>query len=280
MNKFYGFINKLNEWRDSFMTEERKRDLQSVLAAGKKVVAKLRKYHNDKIVSYDGADAFYSDAEDVAEAPETIEIDGDITYDEPVMKPSKTEKFQGYYEKLINKIESLKDSIKGNDEVADVVKKAENLFENSQMLTKEQLREELDELMVELDDKLSVITEKTTDAATSIKGLSEQSKSNYNNISTSITEVSDKTDEMLTTLAEVNNILKTSAPKIEEIREASIGIDKLTDSVFELKNTNIKVKNEIEEINKKIRFIKIWGIAASGVIAVIGAAAVAVAVIF
>ena len=67
MNKFTQFINKINEWRDKVMTEERKRDLQSVLQAGKKVVAKLKKYHDDKIISYDGADAFYSDAADYAD---------------------------------------------------------------------------------------------------------------------------------------------------------------------------------------------------------------------
>lgn len=274
MSKFTDFINRINEWRDYFMTEERKKDLQSVLAAGKKVVAKLKKYHNDKIVSYDGEDAYYSDIDEYTDAVSADEV----VYSESPAE--KSEKAFGYYEKIMSKIDSIKDSIKGNDSVAEVVKKAENLFKGSDVLTKEQLEAELDKIMVELDDKLSVIAEKSAAAASSIEGLTEQSKSNYTNISTSVSEVSEKADGMLEIIAEVSSILKSSAPQIEEIREASIGIDKLTDSVFELKNTNIKVKNEIEEINKKIRFIKIWGIAASGVVAVIGAVAVAVAVIF
>ena len=253
------------------MTEERKRDLQSVLAAGKKVVAKLKKYHDDKIVSYDGEDAFYTDADEYAE--ETATPAEDVAFAEGKDMP-------GYYEKILSKIESIKDSIKGNDAVAEVVKKAEGIFKNSDVLTKEQLEAELDKIMVELDDQLSVIAEKSAATVASIEGLTEQSKSNYTNISSSITDVSDKADGMLQVLSEVSTLLKSSAPQIEEIREASIGIDKLTDSVFELKNTNIKVKNEIEDINKKIRFLKIWGITASSVLAVLAAITVAVAVIF
>lgn len=258
------------------MTEERKRDLQSVLAAGKKVVAKLKKYHDDKIVSYDGEDAFYTDADEYAEATHVSKEDA--SYAEGTAAAQQDA--PGYYEKILSKIESIKDSIKGNDAVAEVVKKAESVFKNSDVLTKEQLEAELDKIMVELDDKLSVIAEKSATAVASIEGLTEQSKSNYTNITSSITDVSDKADGMLEVLAEVSAVLKSSAPQIEEIREASIGIDKLTDSVFELKNTNIKVKNEIEDINKKIRFLKIWGITACSVLAALAIAAAAVAVIF
>jgi len=276
MNKFSKFLNKINEWRDKIMTEERKRDLQSVLAAGKKVVAKLKKYHDDKIVSYDGEDAFYTDADEYAEATHVSKEDA--SYAEGTAAAQQDA--PGYYEKILSKIESIKDSIKGNDAVAEVVKKAESVFKNSDVLTKEQLEAELDKIMVELDDKLSVIAEKSATAVASIEGLTEQSKSNYTNITSSITDVSDKADGMLEVLAEVSAVLKSSAPQIEEIREASIGIDKLTDSVFELKNTNIKVKNEIEDINKKIRFLKIWGITACSVLAGLAVAAAAVAVIF
>ena len=276
MNKFSKFLNKINEWRDKIMTEERKRDLQSVLAAGKKVVAKLKKYHDDKIVSYDGEDAFYTDADEYAEV--THVSAEHASYAEGTAAAQQDA--PGYYEKILSKIESIKDSIKGNDAVAEVVKKAESVFKNSEVLTKEQLEAELDKIMVELDDKLSVIAEKSATAVASIEGLTEQSKSNYTNITSSITDVSDKADGMLEVLAEVSAVLKSSAPQIEEIREASIGIDKLTDSVFELKNTNIKVKNEIEDINKKIRFLKIWGITACSVLAALAIAAAAVAVIF
>ncbi len=260
------------------MTEDRKRDLQSVLAAGKKVVAKLKKYHDDKIVSYDGEDAFYTDADEYTEASGTFEPADENLYGASMSE--STESTPGYYEKLMNKIDSIKESIKGNDAVADVVKKAENIFKNSQVLTKEQLEAELDKIMVELDDKLSVIAEKSAAAASSIEGLTEQSKSNYTNISSSITDVSDKADGMLEVLAEVSSLLKSSAPQIEEIREASVGIDKLTDSVFDLKNTNIRMKNEIEDINKKIRFLKIWGIAACSTLAALGVAAAVIAVFF
>ena len=260
------------------MTEDRKKDLQSLLQAGKKVVAKLKRYHDDKIVSYDGADAFYSDVDDhvddIDSAIEKAVAGEEIVFDETVDEAGSKEKAFSYYEKIMSKLESVKDSIKGNDSVADVLKKAEGVFKNSDVLTKEQLEAELDSLMVELDDKLSVIAGNTAVAAASIEGLNEQSKSNFTNISTSLTDVSDKADDMITTLSEVSAVLKSSAPKLEEIREASIGIDKLTDSVFELKNTNVKVKNEIEAINAKIRFMKIWGISACAVIAVLAAATI------
>ena len=263
MNRFNKLINKINEWRDIVMTEDRKRDLQNFIAAGKKVVAKLKKYHDDKIVSYDGEDAFYSDADEYADdIDNAIEnaYEGNVAEEQP----------SGYYEKIMNKLDTVKDSIKGNEGISEILKKAENLFK-SDVLTKEQLQTELDELMVELEDKLSALSEKSVQIAGSIDNLTEQSKSNYSNITASITEVSDKTDDMISTLAEVSAVLKSSAPKLDEIREASIGIDKLTDSLFELKNANIKVKNDIEAINSKIKFLKIWGISACSVIAVIAA---------
>lgn len=266
MNRFNKLINKLNEWRDIVMTEDRKRDLQNFLAAGKKVVAKLKKYHDDKIVSYDGEDAFYSDADEYADDIDSA-IENAYTGNVPEYEEEKP---AGYYEKIMNKLDNVKESIKGNEGVAEIIKKAENLFK-SNVLTKEQLQAELDELMVELEDKLSVLSEKSAQISGSIDSLTEQSKSNYTNITSSITEVSDKADDMISTLAEVNAVLKSSAPKLDEIREASIGIDKLTDSLFELKNANIKVKNDIEAINSKIKFLKIWGISACSVIAVIAA---------
>ena len=267
MNRFNKLINKINEWRDIVMTEDRKKDLQNFIAAGKKVVAKLKKYHDDKIISYDGEDAFYSDADEYAD-----DIDSAIesAYEGNAPEEEEAEKSFGYYEKIMNKLDTVKESIKGNEGVSEILKKAENLFK-SNVLTKEQLQTELDELMVELDDKLSALSDKSVQISGSIDNLTEQSKSNYSNITASITEVSDKTDDMISTLAEVNAVLKSSAPKLDEIREASIGIDKLTDSLFELKNANIKVTNDIEAINSKIKFLKIWGISACSVIAVIAA---------
>ncbi len=274
MNIFNKLINKINDWRDVVMTEERKRDLQSLLSAGKRVVARLKSYHDDKIVSYDGDDAFYSDADEIDDVIEKAMSGEEVEYQETSSDAGSKEKAFSYYEKIMNKLESVKDSIKGNESVTDVIKKAEGVFKNSDVLTKEQLEAELDTLMVELEDKLSVISENTASTTKAIEGLNEQSKSNFTNISTSITEVHDKADDMLRTLSEVSNVLKSSAPKLEEIREASVGIDKLTDSVFELKNTNIKVKNEIEAINAKIRFIKIWGISACSLIAALAVAVV------
>ena len=267
MNRFSKLINKINEWRDIVMTEDRKKDLQNFIAAGKKVVAKLKKYHDDKIISYDGEDAFYSDADEYAE-----DIDNAIedAYAGNAPEEEAEEKSFGYYEKIMNKLDNVKESIKGNEGVSEILKKAENLFK-SNVLTKEQLEAELDELMVELDDKLSALSDKSVQITGSIDSLTEQSKSNYSNITASISEVSDKTDDMISTLAQVSEVLKSSAPKLDEIREASIGIDKLTDSLFELKNANIKVKNDIEAINSKIKFLKIWGISACSVIAVIAA---------
>jgi methyl-accepting chemotaxis protein len=191
------------------MTEDRKRDLQNFIAAGKKVVAKLKKYHDDKIISYDGEDAFYSDADEYAE-----DIDDAIEDAYEGNAPAEEKSFS-YYEKIMNKLDTVKDSIKGNEGVSEILKKAENLFK-SNVLTKEQLQTELDELMVELDDKLSALSDKSTQITGSIDNLTEQSKSNYSNISASISEVSDKTDDMISTLAEVNAVLKSSAPKLDQ----------------------------------------------------------------
>ena len=77
---------------------------------------------------------------------------------------------------------------------------------------------------------------------------------------------------MLATLLEVGNVLKKSEAKIDEIHEASMGIDKLVDSVFELKNTSLQASIDIADIKKKQKFIKIWSIIAASVISAIAIA--------
>ena len=54
---------------------------------------------------------------------------------------------------------------------------------------------------------LAVLADKSSQITGSIDSLTEQSKSNYSNITASITEVSDKTDDMISTLAEVSAVL-------------------------------------------------------------------------
>ena len=112
------------------MSEDRKKDLQSFIVAGKKVVAKLKRYHNDKIISYDGEDAFYSDADEYAD-----DIDSAIenAYDGKVPEEEET---SGYYEKIMNKLDTVKDSIKGNEAVSEIIKKAENLFKAKKSIYK------------------------------------------------------------------------------------------------------------------------------------------------
>lgn len=286
------------------MNEEKKRDLQSVLSAGKKVIAKLKNYRDGKIMAYDGDDCYYSDgpadiySDDFEITPEGFSdtesmnkerkkakiqdfvsgITGkkneyaDEFSEESENDAGKSEQAFEYYEKIMGKIDNLKDSIKGNDGINDILKKAENLFK-SNSLSKEQLESELDSLMVELDDKLSVLTEKTSGVAKSVDGLTEQSKSNYENLASSIGNISDKTAEMMTTLIEMGSVLKSSEAKVDEIHEASMGIEKLIDSLFELKNSSRQIKNEIEQIKKKQKFIKIWGIIVGSVVGAIAIAA-------
>ena len=297
MNKFEGFINSLNDWREKLMNEERKRDLQAVLQAGKKVIAKLKNYRDSKIVAYDGADCYFTDDEpDIYSDGFEITPEG-FTDTEAVNKEkakgkihdfvsgitgrkekpvddfaeeteedaAQAEKAFDYYEKIISKIDGLRENIKGNEAIGEIITKAENLFKSG-TLSKEQLQAEIDSLMVELDDKLTVILEKTGGVAESVEGLKAQSKDNFENLSSSIGNVSDKAEEMICTLERVDAILRASEPKVGEIHEAALGINKLMDSVFELKNSSVLVKQEIEQIKKKQKFIKIWGIIVGSVV--------------
>jgi len=280
--------------------EERKFDFKSLVSAGKRVIARIKNQSSGgKIIAYDGADCFYSDSSEygdidiipegyalpkpsakekfqsfvsgIAKRKSEYEDDSDLTITEfeTDEEYSNTEETVSHYQKIMSKLDTLKD--KGNDTLNEFMKKADNLFKSG-TLTKHQLSEELDNLMIELDDKLGVIISKSENAASAIEELTSQSKSNFDNLSSSLSAVSDKSDEMLATLLEVGNVLKKSEAKIDEIHEASMGIDKLVDSVFELKNTSLQASIDIADIKKKQKFIKIWSIIAASVISAIAIA--------
>ena len=273
--------------------EDSKRDFKSVIAAGKKVIAKLKNRSESRIMAYDGADCYYSDGEEfeitpegyAASRPSAMDNFKDFVSglskkkeqyseysedDETEFESENSEQAFEHYEKIISKLDTLKD--KGADTLNEFMKKAENLFK-SETLTKQQLSDELDNLMVELDDKLGMLITKSEDTSKAVEGLTTQSKSNFDSLSTSLTAVSERADEMFATLTEVGTVLKKSEAKIDEIHEASMGIDKLVDSVFELKNASLQARNDIADIKKKQKFIKIWSIITASVIGAIAIAA-------
>ena len=289
--KFYKFINGLNDWRDKIMDQERKRDLQSVIAAGKKVIAKLKNMRDDKIISYDDDDCYYSDGgadlytDDFEIMPEGGTPSGvgsaekakakihdfvsGITGKKDDVDEFSDDYKEGndneYYKSILKKLDSLKSSIKGNEEINEIIKKAESLF-RSNTVSKEELELELDSVMAELDDKLTRILESSGSANESLDSLKQQAISNFESLDGSVTAISDKASQIIDTLTQMDGMLKSSEAKVDEIHTASMGIDKLIDSVFELKNASLQAKNEIEIIKKKQKFIKIWGIIACSVI--------------
>ncbi len=296
MNKITKFFNTLNDWGDIIMGEK-KRDLKEIISAGKKVFAKLKDRSDGRIVSYDGDDCYYSDADDFEITPEGFSnpevtnsarkgknpikdiVSGftkkdDDEYDDILEKREDVgEKAFKYYEQIMHKLDSIKD--KSSDGLDEIAKKAEGLFKNS-ALTKEELASEIDNLMVELDDKLSVIISKSNDTFETVEDISNRSKSNFEKLSGAIANVSDKTDNVFKNVTDVENILSTSKPKFDEIHEASILMSKLVDSVFEIKAANQNIKEQMDRINKKQRFIKIWGIIVGSVV---GACAIAALVL-
>lgn len=298
MNKLSKFFNTLNDWGDIIMGEK-KRDLKEIIAAGKKVFAKLKDHADGKIMSYDGDDCYYSDIDDFEITPEGFS-NPEVTNNHKVKNtfkdivsgftPKKEEERQGtaddsssdedggekafkYYEQIMHKLDGIKD--KSADGLDELVKKAERLFKNSS-LTKEELASEIDSLMVELDDKLSVILSKSTQTSETVENISAQSKSNFEKLSGAIADVSDKTDNVFKNVTDVESILNSSQPKFDEIHEASVMMSKLVDSVFEIKRANANINAEMDAINRKQRFIKVWGIIVGSVV---GACAIAALVL-
>lgn len=286
--------------------ENKKLDLKTVIAAGKKVIAKIKNTTTDKIIAYNGSDSYYTDnpeydnfeitpegyavpkisAKDrfqdfittISKKQESLpDYDDEVSFDdETPMEYESSENAFNYYEKILSKLDALKD--RGNDSINEFMKKAENLFK-SDTLTKQQLADELDTLMVELDDKLGQLMNKSDDTTKAIETLTNQSKSNFESLSSSLDAVSGKSTEMLETLAQVGAVLKKSEAKIDEIHEASMGIDKLVDSVFELKNASLQARDDIADIKKKQKFIKIWSIIAASVIGAMAIAALTIQII-
>lgn len=274
--------------------EERKRDLKEIITAGKKVFAKLKDRAEGRIMSYDGDDCYYSDIDDFEITPEGFS-NPEVTTNNHTVKdtikdfvsgitPKKEEKdteedeekaFK-YYEQIMHKLDNIKD--RSADSFDEIVKKAEGLFKNSS-LTKEELATEIDNLMVELDDKLTVLIEKSTETAENVGKMTEQAKDNFEKLSGAVADVSEKTDNVIKNVGDVENILSKSKPKLDEIHEASVLMSKVVDSVFEIKIANMNIKNQMELIDKKQKFIKVWGIIVGSVVGLCAVAALVLQIV-
>ena len=112
-----------------------------------------------------------------------------------------------------------------------------------------------------IDAKMSDIAESTRELKNNIVGTSAR----YEELTTEIKGVAKTTEESSTKLEDMSIDLDGVKSRVNEIHSTTNSIDKLYDSVFELKATNVELRNKIEYLTK---LIKVMGITTISIVCV------------
>lgn len=235
------------------------------------------KSYDDDAYSYSGTDEEYAEF--------LKSIDGKLNEGEPVedtdLGDTKKINLQGVIEKFrktadgikdvskkitaeaVNKIEDFKKSREAHTEEVstdDYYEPSSEYAENA--VTPEPVNESMD--IEPLYDRLKLISDKSDDILAETEKLRDKINTfeiNGRDISLNIEDIKHKTD--------------TVSSGIEEIRKAVSGINKLNDSVFDLKNAQLNSKNSLEELEKGFMSLKkkcIWGVAIISILTLISIA--------
>lgn len=238
---------------------EKKYNFTSIAEAGMKVIAKIKdRAVGGRIIPQNitytenvGQDKTVRDAvSQVAEAEFDEEKAGAID--------SSAQDTFFKVEAITSKLESIKKSL------SDVIQKSEakkdELLKSG--LKKEDLQEELGKTVKEIEEKLN-----------SVKSIMDKTSDYVSDVITenllAVSENVLKTDKKLETLEDT---LNKANQKVGEIHETTVSINKLYDSVFELKSSNVENKKAIEELTASQK--KLFKLLVSAV--VIGSVALAV----
>ena len=171
-------------------------------------------------------------------------------------------------ESITSKLESIKKSL--SEVIAKSEAKKDELLKSG--LKKEDLQEELSKTVSEIEEKLNsvkTIMDKTSDYVSDV--IAENLQAVSENVL--------KTDKKLETLEDA---LNKANKKVGEIHETTVSINKLYDSVFELKASNVENKNIISELQlsqKKIFKLSVWTLVI-GSVALAAALAILAVLIF
>lgn len=261
-----------------------KKNLNAIAEAGVNIIAKLKKKSKDVIIPQ----SYTYREEEQTEAPENTvyKVKNPIPYEyvppaqssenshnpdtSQVSEESAPEKSENHFsiDDISAKLESIKSSLIGV--LAENESKRNELLSSG--LKKEDLQKELDKTAAELEGKLNAIRDMMDKTGDIIAAFDTATQNSYSALSEDIKAVSENTEKTELKIESIAGTLNEAKQKVGEIHETTASIDKLYDSVFELKTANIENKNAISAFNtasrKRFRILMILaGIFGAAVIA-------------
>lgn len=255
-----------------------KKNLSAFAEAGINIIAKLKKKPKDVIIpqSY----TYTEDTDDSTQIDESVrnivknmgndESSLDTEYDKEAQEAEIVVEKQSKEAKLqFKSIEEKFDFIK--KKLADVISTNEtkrNELANSG-LKREDLQKELDKTTHEIDEKLNDIKNMMDKTGDVILAFDEATRNNYCEISENLKVVSENGEKNAQQLKNMAGTLDSAEKKVKEIHETTSSIDKLYDSVFELKTANVENKNTLEKTAKSVKAYFILTLVLGSVISIV-----------
>lgn len=251
-----------------------KSKLAAIAEAGVNIIARLKNQSKDVIIPQDitYTETFDTDSAKVREVVKNIEKsseekDFEVTEETAEASEREAESAFSQFESITSKIENIKKSL------LEVITNSENKRNEllNSGLKKEDLQKELDKTVSDIDEKLNIIKQMMDKTSEIIVAFDSTNQNNYSELSENLKSVSENAEKTGQKLETLEGTLNEAKQKVGEIHQTTASIDKLYDSVFELKTANIDNKAAIEALifSEKKRFkITTLGIYTFGAVSV------------
>lgn len=238
---------------------------KNFLEAGVNIIAKLKRKPKDVIIPQNVA---YKESEQKSENDTVYKVKNPTPYEFEYVPPTKQEEAKQEvkeektfpFDDISTKLENIKKSLL--DVLAEREAKRNELLNSG--LKKEDLQKELDKTVTELDEKLNIIYQMLDKASDTLVSFDTAAKNNYSEISENLKAFSENAEKTELKIENIAGTLDEAKRKVGEIHETTASIDKLYDSVFELKTANVENKNAIDAFNvsakKRFRLLLTFGL--------------------
>ncbi len=228
-----------------------KSKLASIAEAGVNIIAKLKNKTREVIIPQDitYTETFDTEDSNVRNIVKNMKKDEDknfeITEETAEAFDKDAENAFSQFQSIASKIENIKKSL------LEVITNSENkrneLLKSG--LKKEDLQKELDKTVSDIDEKLNIIKEMMDKTSDILVAFDSATQNNYSVLSKDLKSVSENAEKTGQKLETLEGTLNEAKQKVGEIHQTTASIDKLYDSVFELKTANIENKTAIETLN-------------------------------
>ncbi len=158
--------------------------------------------------------------------------------------------------------------------VREISEKIDSLAKNTELSAKigniEKQGELADKKLEDLNAALGDIAAALSAAADTDRDTQEMLAKNLDGISAELTEIRGMYDENKKSFESVSNQNKALQEKVDEVYAATANIDKLNDSVFSLKKSQVEIKDVLSELIGSVKTAKVIAAVSLALIAAMG----------